>query len=107
MTTDEILEVFKLITKNAAFKNTVFITTYDKNYINGMLEQNLCVPQKQRFSDKYFNMEIDLPEGDGKIRKNIKVVELHNPNNLLVADEFQPISNEIDNLLYNNFMLRA
>ena len=76
LTTDEILEVFKLITKNAAFKNTVFITTYDKNYINGMLEQNLCVPQKQRFSDKYFNMEIDLPEGDGKIRSTYLLNEL-------------------------------
>ena len=74
--TDEILEVFKLITKNAAFKNTVFITTYDKEYINGMLEQNLCIPQKQRFSDKYFNMEIDLPEGNGKIRSTYLLDEL-------------------------------
>lgn len=74
--TDEILEVFKLITKNAAFKNTIFITTYDKEYINGMLEQNLCIPQKQRFSDKYFNMEIDLPEANGKIRSAYLLEEL-------------------------------
>lgn len=74
--TDEILEVFKLITKNAAFKNTVFITTYDKEYINGMLEQNLCISQKQRFSDKYFNMEIDLPEANGKIRSTYLLEEL-------------------------------
>lgn len=39
--------------------------------------------------------------------ENIKVVELHNPNNLLVADEFQSISNEIDDLLYDNFTLRT
>ena len=39
--------------------------------------------------------------------ENIKVVELNNPNNLLVADEFQSISNEIDNLLYDNFTLRT
>lgn len=38
--------------------------------------------------------------------ENIKVVELHNPNKLLVVDEFQAISNEIDDLLYDNFTLR-
>lgn len=37
---------------------------------------------------------------------NIKVVELHNPNNLLVADDFQSVSKEIDDLLYDNFTLR-
>lgn len=38
--------------------------------------------------------------------ENIKVVELHNPNNLLVVDDFQSVSNEIDDLLYDNFSLR-
>lgn len=38
--------------------------------------------------------------------ENIKVVELHNPNKLLIVDEFQAISNEIDDLLYDNFTLR-
>lgn len=38
--------------------------------------------------------------------ENIKVVELNNPNKLLVVDDFQSISNEIDDLLYNNFSLR-
>lgn len=37
--------------------------------------------------------------------KNNKVVELQNPNNLLEVREFQSISNEIDDLLYDNFML--
>ena len=36
LTVDEIMEVLKLITKNAAFKDTVFITTYDKKYINAI-----------------------------------------------------------------------
>lgn len=38
--------------------------------------------------------------------ENIKVVELYNPNKLLIVDDFQSISNEIDDLLYNNFSLR-
>ena len=39
--------------------------------------------------------------------ENIKVVELHNPNKLLIVDDFQSVSNEIDDLLYNNFSLRT
>ena len=39
--------------------------------------------------------------------ENIKNVELHNPNKLLIVDDFQSVSNEIDDLLYNNFSLRT
>ncbi len=74
--TDEIMEIFKLITKNAAFKNTIFITTYDKDYINGMFINSLYIPQKQHFSDKYFNMEIDLPDSNKKILSNFLLNEL-------------------------------
>ena len=76
LTCEEILEVLKLITKNAAFFNTVFITAYDKDYINCILEKNLYVPQKQNFSDKYFSMEIALPEGNQQIRSTLLLKEL-------------------------------
>lgn len=76
LTCEEILEVLKLITKNAAFVNTVFITAYDKDYINCILEKNLYVPQKQNFSDKYFCMEIALPEGNQQIRSTLLLKEL-------------------------------
>ena len=76
LTCEEILEVLKLITKNAAFVNTVFITAYDKDYINCILEKNLYVPQKQNFSDKYFSMEIALPEGNQQIRSTLLLKEL-------------------------------
>ena len=74
--TDEIMEIFKLITKNAAFKNTIFITTYDKDYINGIFKNSLYIPQKHHFSDKYFNMEIDLPDCNKKILSNFLLNEL-------------------------------
>ena len=45
----------------------------------------------------------DLQFNDEKI----KVVELNNPYKLLIEDEFQAISNEIDDLLYDNFSLRT
>lgn len=76
LTSEEILEVLKLITKNAAFVNTVFVTAYDKDYINCILEKNLYVPQKQNFSDKYFSMEIALPEGNQQIRSTLLLKEL-------------------------------
>ena len=76
LTSEEILEVLKLITKNAAFVNTVFVTAYDKDYINCILEKNLYVPQKQNFSDKYFSMEIALPEGNRQIRSTLLLKEL-------------------------------
>lgn len=94
---DEILEVLKLITKNAAFNNTVFVTTYDKRYINGNLGKVLCVPQKQCFSDKYFNMEIDLPEGNRSVRSSYlrdKIVELNN-NDFITACKEQNLLHDL------------
>lgn len=76
LTSEEILEVLKLITKNAAFRNTVFVTAYDKDYINSILREKLYIPQKQNFSDKYFNMEIALPEGNQQIRSALLLNEL-------------------------------
>lgn len=70
LTSNEIMEVLKLITKNAAFENTVFITAYDKVYVNGILESSLYATQKQNFADKYFNMEIDLPKSNEYLRSN-------------------------------------
>lgn len=76
LTGSEILEVLKLITKNAAFANTVFVTAYDKEYVNGILESSLYKPKEQKFTDKYFNMEIDLPKGNDYLRSNCLLDEL-------------------------------
>jgi hypothetical protein len=51
---NEILEVFKLIDANAAFENMIFISAYDKDKINKILEN-------ENFSEKFFTTEIDLP----------------------------------------------
>lgn len=76
LTGSEILEVLKLITKNAAFKNTIFVTAYDKEYVNGILESSLYKPKGQKFTDKYFNMEIDLPKSNDYLRSNCLLDEL-------------------------------
>lgn len=75
LTCSEILEVLKLITKNAAFRNTVFLTTYDKAYVNSVLEKSMCFSNKQNFSDKYFNMEIDLPKSNDSFRSSFLLNE--------------------------------
>lgn len=60
LTKEEILEVLKLIDSNAAFPNLVFITAYDKEHVNKILNDfnnsdDVC------FIDKFFIREFSLP----------------------------------------------
>ena len=59
---EEILEVLKLIDRNASFSNTVFITAYDKAYVDNVLKSCLDHGLRHSFIDKYISMEIPLPE---------------------------------------------
>lgn len=61
LTGEELLEVFKIIGRNADFHHTIFLTAYDKSYVNGVLSQYL-ISTDQAYTDKYFAMEISLPE---------------------------------------------
>lgn len=62
LTGDELLEVFKIIGRNADFHHTIFLTAYDKQYVNDVLVQYLGGKPKQAYTDKYFAMEFTLPE---------------------------------------------
>lgn len=60
LTKAEILEVLKLIDKNAAFPNIIFLTAYDKEKVNKILgdeykSDDAC------FIDKFFYREYSLP----------------------------------------------
>lgn len=61
---EEILEVLKLIDRNASFSNTVFITAYDKAYVNNVLKRHLDHGLNHSFIDKYISWEIPLPKSD-------------------------------------------
>lgn len=76
LTAPEILEVLKLIDRNADFVNTVFITAYDKDYINTVLKNYLGY-EKEFFSDKYFNYELSLPisNNDGLYQEAANCIE--------------------------------
>lgn len=61
LTGKEILEVLKLIDANGNFCNTVFLTAYDKAYVNKVLKSELGYEgDKDNFTDKYFQYEWSL-----------------------------------------------
>lgn len=59
---EEILEVLKLMDRNASFSNTVFIAAYDKTYVDNVLKSCLDHGLSHSFIDKYISMEVPLPE---------------------------------------------
>lgn len=61
LTAEEILEVMKVIDRNGDFRQTVFITAYDKEYVNNVLKEYLKHGKKESYTDKYFTYEIKLP----------------------------------------------
>lgn len=61
LTGQEIIEVLKLIDGNGDFSNTVFVTAYDKVYVNEVLKNYLAPSVTQDYTDKYFNYEYTLP----------------------------------------------
>ena len=61
LTGEEILEVLKLLERNGDFCNTVFVTAYDKQYINEVIAHRLGNKSYQDYTDKYFDHEYPLP----------------------------------------------
>lgn len=61
----EIVEVFRIIRGSANFKNFIFISAFDKRYVQQAL-QNSNAAFNEHYIEKFFEMEFPLPE----IRKN-------------------------------------
>lgn len=57
---EEIIEVFKLIDSNASFPNTIFLTAYDRDYLNKTLGHKIQY-NAEDFANKFFNIEIPIP----------------------------------------------
>ena len=57
---EEIFEVLKLIDSNAAFKNLIFLTAYDKKQVNKSLGETYKTDDAC-FVDKFFNLEFQIP----------------------------------------------
>jgi len=88
---EEILEVLKLIDRNASFSNTVFITAYDKAYVNNVLKKHLDHGLAHSFIDKYISWEIPLPEPDKETLERLMRREL----SMRVKDRYPMIYEEI------------
>ena len=71
LSAEEILEVLKLIDRNASFSNTVFITAYDKAYVNNVLREHLDHGLDHCFIDKYISWEFPLPSPDKEMLKQL------------------------------------
>lgn len=61
LTGEEILEVLKLLERNGDFCNTIFITAYDKVYVNEVIGKYLQHSLSMDYTDKYFDYEYSLP----------------------------------------------
>lgn len=88
---EEILEVLKLIDRNASFSNTVFITAYDKAYVNNVLKKHLDHGLAHSFIDKYISWEIPLPEPDKEMLERLMRKELL----MRVKDRYPMVYEEI------------
>lgn len=62
LTAKELLEVLKVIDKNGAFNHVIFVSAYDKDYVNNALKAYLRHDVKCPYTDKYFDVEIKLPK---------------------------------------------
>lgn len=62
LTAKELLEVLKVIDRNGSFSNVIFISAYDKDYVNNALKAYLRHDVKCLYTDKYFDLEIKLPK---------------------------------------------
>ena len=60
LTGQEIIEVLKLIDANGNFCNTVFLTAYDKSYVNSVLRKQIGYDSPSYFTDKYFQYEMPM-----------------------------------------------
>lgn len=62
LTGEELIEVLKVLDANGAFPNMVFLTSYDKDYVNAVLNNYLRLENQSRaYTDKYFTVEIRVP----------------------------------------------
>lgn len=59
---EELMEVMKVLDTNGAFPNMVFVTGYDKEYVNTVINNHLKLSNQTRpYTDKYFTVEVHVP----------------------------------------------
>lgn len=98
LTGKELMEVMKVINKNGAFANLIFISAYDKEYINGALRAYLQQEIDTYYTDKYFETEIQIPDhAYFKLREYILKSLMNAHDNGMLRPEKNEISRVIAN----------
>lgn len=102
---NEILQVLKLIRNTANFRNTFFVVAMDKEYVINRLKTSDDV-LNTKFIDKFFQLEIYLPEIDKNILRNYFVSELKKPfeNSPIDFDSRIDIAINKKELLFNDYI---
>jgi len=83
----EILEVLKLIRNTADFYNTIFVVAMDKDYVLNRLKNNNKILDS-RFVDKFFQLEIYLPELDKQVLRQYFIDEFRQ-SSMSSSSDFQ------------------
>lgn len=83
----EILEVLKLIRNTADFNNTIFVVAMDKDYVINRLKANNEILDS-KFIDKFFQLEILLPELETRILREY-FIKLLLKSNLASINNFE------------------
>lgn len=81
----EILQTLKLIRNTANFTNTFFVVAMDKQYVIRRLSEKSNILDR-KFVDKFFQLEVYLPEIENKTIKKYFIKELEIPFNPSPAD---------------------
>ena len=115
---EEIMEVLKVIDQNGSFNHTIFISAYDKKYVNRVLNNFLSSEAANDYTDKYFNLELRLPDRkqfhkngylqrrllslkQEGILKNVTERQIYEALNILIGfiDEYLPTPRDIKRFL--------
>lgn len=67
LTRDELIEVLKVIDSNGDFCQTIFVTAYDKIYVNSVLDTKWN-QNRACYTDKYFQYEYQLIKPSADVR---------------------------------------
>lgn len=73
---EEIAEVLRLIRNTADFPNIVYITAYDKGYVEAQLQKR-GIPNPGIYIEKFFSVEFALPKLEDYYQYNVFAQEVH------------------------------
>lgn len=73
---DEIAEVLRLIRNTADFPNIVYVTAYDKGYVEAQLQKK-GIPKPGFYIEKFFSVEFALPKLEDYYQYNVFAQEVH------------------------------